>query len=573
MTLRLLSVVIVVLLIAFPAWGTTYYVNEAAPGGGDGLSWATAFNSLQDALDAATGTGPNEIWVAAGTYVPSFAVSGGDLRTRTFVMVDGVVLYGGFAGNETTIEERDVAANETILSGDLAGDDGPDHENDSENSYNVIRSFGDLAFGIDGFTIVGGNADGDSANDEGGGMKLEASGDVSIENCRFLGNRARVGGGAYIQPFSSFLMNLVVRNCVFENNDAIETAGGGLYVLNPGLDVTTVIEGCLFTGNSAVQLGGGAVVSGGGNDPDAPASFFIDDTFFIGNTGGGSGGGLHLAAPSSLSGCEFRGNVVEPTGGYSEHVGGGMGFGDNGSVHALALTRCLFAENASPDFGGALFLNSTATITLEHCTLAGNTSNVGSAMYLDDITPDVSVTNSILWSDGGAEVEGLLFLPVITYSDVRGGWAEAGSVGNIDADPAFADAPAGDYQLTVASPCIDAGDPTSEVDPDGTVADMGVYFFPHTELTFRRGDTDADGDLELIDGIYGLSALFLPGSPPFPCEDSADLNDDGALELLDMILLLQYLFAAGAPPAYPFPYCGLDPTPDSVSCAEFDGCP
>ena len=92
------------------------YVNVTATGTNDGSSWTNAYSSLQNALDnAASG---NEVWVAAGTYSPGSAV------TDFFnVGVQGQAIYGGFAGTETMLSQRDIATNKTILSGDVSDDD------------------------------------------------------------------------------------------------------------------------------------------------------------------------------------------------------------------------------------------------------------------------------------------------------------------------------------------------------------------------------------------------------------------------------------------------------------------
>lgn len=79
-----------------------YHVNQAATGGTQtGANWAEAFTDLQQALAAAT-TG-DTIWVAAGTYKPTATTD----RTVSFVLKDGVALYGGFSGTETDLEDRD----------------------------------------------------------------------------------------------------------------------------------------------------------------------------------------------------------------------------------------------------------------------------------------------------------------------------------------------------------------------------------------------------------------------------------------------------------------------------------
>jgi subtilisin family serine protease len=76
-----------------------YYVDADANSGGDGLSWSTAFDDLQDALEAVTCTG-DEIWAAEGTYKPT----DGTDRSVSFELPKGVELYGGFAGIEKTIK-------------------------------------------------------------------------------------------------------------------------------------------------------------------------------------------------------------------------------------------------------------------------------------------------------------------------------------------------------------------------------------------------------------------------------------------------------------------------------------
>ena len=97
------------------------YVNAKSPAGGDGLSWQTAHNNLQDALDeAAKG---DELWVASGTYKPSSKVSGDSDRNKSFQLKNGVTLYGGFRGSEESLDQRDWHAHKTILSGDLNSDD------------------------------------------------------------------------------------------------------------------------------------------------------------------------------------------------------------------------------------------------------------------------------------------------------------------------------------------------------------------------------------------------------------------------------------------------------------------
>ncbi len=85
------------------------------------------------------------------------------------------------------------------------------------------------------------------------------------------------------------------------------------------------------------------------------------------------------------------------------------------------------------------------------------------------------------------------------------------------------------------------------------------------ELAFLRGDTNADGRVNLADVIGGLEALFT-GQGPIACEDALDVNDDGGANIADPIALLFYLFAGGTPPPEPFPRLGADRTEDGLHC-------
>ena len=88
---------------------------------------------------------------------------------------------------------------------------------------------------------------------------------------------------------------------------------------------------------------------------------------------------------------------------------------------------------------------------------------------------------------------------------------------------------------------------------------------------FRRGDTNADGLIDLADAIATLNFLFIDG--PMNCADAGDNNDDGLLDLADAIFLMNYLFISGATQPAPGPdNCGPDPTDDTLGCDSYNSC-
>ena len=107
----------------------TIFVDTNATGTSDGSSWTNAFNHLQDALVSASPE--DEIWVSRGTYYPDEGMGQTDNDpSSTFQLKNGVTLYGGFGGGETSlsqrVSQRIFSRSETILSGDLDQNDGPD---------------------------------------------------------------------------------------------------------------------------------------------------------------------------------------------------------------------------------------------------------------------------------------------------------------------------------------------------------------------------------------------------------------------------------------------------------------
>lgn len=188
-----------------PSHAEVIYVDDNASANGDGTSWASAHKYLQDALaDAEYG---DEIWVAEGTYKPDQGAgkTAGD-RASPFVLVNGVGMYGGFLGTESSRNPQG-DNNETILSGEI-------DDNSSLWSLHVVSggNLSDSTF-LEGITITKGNANLEGMHASGGGLYLVNS-KLEIKNCIFTFNKANDYGGALHNSNSQ----LTISNCDFVDN-------------------------------------------------------------------------------------------------------------------------------------------------------------------------------------------------------------------------------------------------------------------------------------------------------------------------------------------------------------------
>ncbi len=222
-----------------------WYVDAAATGANNGKSWTSAFTDLQDAL--ATADAGDQIWIAAGTYAP--AGSGGS-RTATFTLVNGVDIHGGFDGTENSLADRDLAANETVLTGDLNSNDQPGFVNISDNAYHVVTSsYVSEGTIVEGVTIAGGNANGTGDNDRGSAI-FNAGGSPTFINCRVRGNKASGnGGGMHNRDGGS----PTFVNTVFSGNQAGNNGGA----IQSYLGNTVTLANCTLSENTATASGGG----------------------------------------------------------------------------------------------------------------------------------------------------------------------------------------------------------------------------------------------------------------------------------------------------------------------------
>jgi len=471
---------------------TVVYVDDSAPTGGDGLSWATAFNNLQDTLDyAAAHSSVKEVRVGQGVYRPD--QGGGNTpgdRNATFRLLNGVTLKGSYAGyGAEKPDERKFTDFASVLSGDLAGDDAR-HDGEvftgySENSYHVVTARGVNATAIlDGFTILGGYApEAVAYKSLGAGMLIEQSSPV-IANCTLTANLSVLGSGACILNAEP-----VFTRCTIRRNLAWMGRGAGLYIEadSNGSAKTTRIQDSVFSGNKAYGLGWGG--DGGAIFDWGKVTLVILRSRFEGNTAEateyqfGDGGAIcDISDQLIVENCIFHRN--------SAVVGGGVWTGGGNAT----LVNCVFSGNQALA-GGAVegFFGKTALI---NCAIVHNRADDGGGLNIH-YTNHVFVKNSIFWGNTAtnaaapykAQIHAYQGSATITYSCVEGlftpGEGEdppdpADFPGCIDANPLFINplgpdglpgTPDDDLRLLAGSPCIDAGDdnavPLDAYDLDG----------------------------------------------------------------------------------------------------------
>lgn len=190
--------------------GMTWYVDLNGPGAQDGLSWTTAFHHpSQAALVAQYG---DQIWIADGTYRPTAA------NLSVIEIPEGVRVYGGFNGGETSIELRPEPLVQTILNGDRTG-----NGMTADDSCTVVVSVSHTL--IDGLTISGGRYDPAACNGVylyAGGIFSIGPGLRSINRSTIKGNAGAFGANIYASLGKISISNSVVDDTISSGNGSIQ---------------------------------------------------------------------------------------------------------------------------------------------------------------------------------------------------------------------------------------------------------------------------------------------------------------------------------------------------------------
>lgn len=416
---------------------TVWYVDDDAALGGNGTSWAAAYRHLQDAL--AVATGGDEIHVAGGTYTPDRDEAGhvtpGN-RAEAFQLVAGVAVYGGYCGcpdgdcGGGVPYERDISGFQTVLSGDLNGDDSAGNTN---------------------------GADSDCCESHGapGCSDTQCEADV----CAVLPYCCTIEWGRVCAGQAAALCCDLCsdRNDCDNSYHVVETGSS-----NPAtvLDGVTITAGRAFGPGDVYPMGAGVYNEGGGPT--------LVNCMIIGNTASAGGGMANLAGGATLTNCVFVGNTVLDDGGAI--------FNDMCSV---TLVNCTLAGNAGYSVGG-IRNYAAVELALTNSIVWGNTAELASG-------EDAQIVNT-------ASMTTVHHTCIEGWTGVLGGVGNIGDDPLFlrDPDPGpdetwnGTDDDYGDLHLEASSPCVGTGDNmavTVSADIEGNprivgrFVDMGAYEF------------------------------------------------------------------------------------------------
>ena len=460
----------------------TLFVDAVATGGATGEDWTNAYTDLQPALSAAetlnTDADPANdvaaIWLAEGTYRPTEQLEADDVRTATFSLVTGVSLVGGFAGTETTPDERAIIdgtfENETILSGDLGTAD-----ETSDNAYTVV--YAKMASGtettLDGLTITAGNANGplDASHREnkyGGG--IYNSGTLTVVNSTINENSAESGGGIYNSGTST------VTNSIF-NGNSTGSAGGGIF--NRG---RLTVANSVFSGNSALSTGGGIF--------NSSSSFSVTNSTISGNSAAIGGGG-----------------VYSPT------------LYDSGQVVPITVVNSIVGPNDSPDEPGIDGSNITQSSLIGIDPGFVRKPSDGSDGWVDDpATPDVDESANNDYGDLRLTATSIavnagdnsLVIPEASGVDLDGNErivGDAVDIGAFEFQGEPADGDAASTVVTTLEDVVDWADGDISIREAVVHATMGGLATPITfDAALSRGTIVLDGAPIWLDGDVQIDA-------------------------------------------------------------------
>ncbi|MGR7813304.1 choice-of-anchor Q domain-containing protein [Lacinutrix undariae] len=429
------------------------YVNSSATGNNDGANWANAYTDLQDALQNAVTGG--QIWIAKGVYKPSTSAR------NTYYVIDkeDLKIYGGFAGTEGQLSERVLGTNETILSGDVQGNDA--NVTDFYSNYDNITRKTDNTYRIINVSTAGNN------------LLLDG---LTISDAH--NNSGSTSRGAAIYKEKS-VSNLTLRNCIIKDNVGRNDNAALLaeFELNntTGDRGSLIVENCQFINNMSRWATGIYVFVRASTNVDVS----VANTLFNGN---------------------LTGDLTSTVKGTSGSASWYKVVGDNSDMN-LNLFNNTYVNNIDIGTDQGMTANNRGVVGISKTAGSNRVMNatVANTIFWDNKTTGNVATRSI------TDFYELPITSVNVYNSIDEASFNDSSLSSTtntsDANPLFNDATNGDFTLTAASPAVNTGDNsyvTGTLDLAGnqrifnSTVDMGAYEYVSTLSTDNFGLVEND---------------------------------------------------------------------------------
>jgi hypothetical protein len=412
-----------------------------------------------------------DLYGAISSNKPCFSIlTDHNSRTQFCLPVGSVItlkervnIYGGFAGNETSLAQRDFAAHPTVIDGGnlarCAYGDGSTWSNKTNAA-------------LDGFTLTRGITRGGP-----GGAVFLLGCAPPIQNCYITNSSASYGGGVACSRSALYL-----NGCRVMDNLA-SSRGGGVFCDTGG---TATVTNCDIARNTAGFEGQKEIAEGGGlcfiTNVCTVSGSAISNNLVVSDNSAVGGGIASEGSAATIAQCTITGNTA---GGLTETgQGGGVRIGQSG-----LLVNNLIAGNSTNSVWGGAYCVSTILI---NNTFANNTSSSALIDIFVNGSP-IACNNIFAFNSAGIGLTGASTQNNCVYGNGSLNYVAGGpSPTDISVDPRFVDSVAGDYHLRSNSPCIDTGSntnaPATDIDGrirpqdgnlDGTVvSDIGAYEYP-----------------------------------------------------------------------------------------------
>jgi predicted outer membrane repeat protein len=348
------------------------YVNRLANGANNGSSWANAYTRLDVALNAAQAN--DQIWIAQGLYYPTTNTSD---RDASFVLKDQVSLYGGFAGTETSLSQRNINNYKVILSGDI-------DRNDNDIA-GLVLNVNNIVGNNSNHVVVANNLQQGVLLD---GVFITAGlGSYTLPN----GNTAWRGGNGIQSTNSNLtLQKVMIAGNQGNNGAALSIDGGQVDIINSSILSNQANLGTIFSLNATVNF---------------------DNTSIQNNKATSGAAMANRKSRISLINSRLSGNIAETTGGAifnsdatvlivsnssfdrNQANNGGAIYSTNDSQ--LTLEKATLNENKA-EFNGGGISHLEGKLTINESQFVANTSNSGGALYYynDTISNTMTLTNN-----------------------------------------------------------------------------------------------------------------------------------------------------------------------------------